>query len=73
MMNLGLSDELVVIREKIRTFVEEKVEPVEQDYHDEVSVGDRWSHTPRQDEILESLKAEARKPCQNFSSSLVDL
>jgi acyl-CoA dehydrogenase len=61
MMNLGLSDELVVIREKIRKFVEEKVEPVEQDYHDEVSVGDRWSHTPRQDEILESLKAEARK------------
>ena len=60
MMNLGLSDELVVIREKIRTCVEEKVEPVEQDYHDEVSVGDRWSHTPRQDEILESLKAEAR-------------
>ena len=61
MMNLGLSDELVAIREKIRTFVEEKVEPVEQEYHDEVSVGDRWSHTPRQDEILESLKAEARK------------
>ena len=61
MMNLGLSDELVTIREKIRTFVEEKVEPVEQDYHDEISVGDRWSHTPRQDEILESLKAEARK------------
>ena len=61
MMNLGLSDELVVIREKIRKFVEEKVEPVEQEYHDEVSVGDRWSHTPRQDEIRESLKAEARQ------------
>jgi len=61
MMNLGLSDELVVIREKIRKFVEEKVEPVEQEYHDEVSVGDRWSHTPRQDEIMESLKAEARQ------------
>jgi len=61
MMNLGLSDELVVIREKIRNFVEEKVEPVEQEYHDEVSVGDRWSHTPRQDEIMESLKAEARQ------------
>jgi acyl-CoA dehydrogenase len=60
MMNLGLSDELVVIREKIRKFVEEKVEPVEQEYHDEVSVGDRWSHTPRQDEIMESLKKEAR-------------
>ena len=61
MMNLGLSDELVVIREKIRKFVEEKVEPVEQEYHDELSVGDRWSHTPRQDEIMESLKAEARQ------------
>ena len=61
MMNLGLSDELVVIREKIRKFVEEKVEPVEQEYHDEVSVCDRWSHTPRQDEIMESLKAEARQ------------
>ena len=50
-MNLGLSEELVEVREKIRTFVEEKVDPVEREYHDEVSVGDRWSHTPRQDEI----------------------
>ena len=60
MMNLGLSDELVVIREKSRKFVEEKVEPVEHEYHEEVSVGDRWSHTPRQDEIMEGLKQEAR-------------
>lgn len=60
MMNLGLSDELVVIREKIRKFVNEKVEPLEQEYHDEVSVGDRWSHTPRQEEIMEGLKQEAR-------------
>jgi acyl-CoA dehydrogenase len=61
MMDLGLSDELVEVREKIRTFVEEKVAPVEAEYHDEVSVGDRWSHTPRQNEIMESLKAEARR------------
>jgi len=61
MMDLGLSEELVEVREKIRTFVAEKVEPIEQEYHEEVSVGDRWSHTPRQDEILESLKAEARR------------
>ena len=60
-MNLGLSEELVEVREKIRTFVEEKVDPVEREYHDEVSVGDRWSHTPRQDEILNELKAEARR------------
>jgi acyl-CoA dehydrogenase len=61
MMDLGLSEELVEVREKIRTFVEEKVAPVEVEYHDEVSVGDRWSHTPRQNEIMESLKAEARR------------
>ena len=61
MMDLGLSEELAEVREKIRTFVEEKVGPVEAEYHDEVSVDDRWSHTPRQDEIMESLKAEARR------------
>tara|TARA_B110000858_G_scaffold198514_1_gene266002 strand:+ start:16544 stop:17761 length:1218 start_codon:yes stop_codon:yes gene_type:complete len=61
MMDLGLSEELVEVREKIRTFVKEKVEPVEEEYHSEVSVGDRWSHTPRQKEILESLKEEARR------------
>jgi len=61
MMDLGLSEELVEVREKIRTFVEEKVAPVEEEYHNEVSVGDRWSHTPRQDEIMQSLKDEARR------------
>ena len=61
MKDLELSEKLVEVREKIRTFVEEKVAPVEVEYHNEVSVGDRWSHTPRQDEIMESLKAEARR------------
>ncbi|MBT8146341.1 MAG: acyl-CoA dehydrogenase family protein [Gammaproteobacteria bacterium] len=60
-MNLGLSDEMAEIREKIRGFVTEKVEALEIEYHEQVSVGDRWSHTPRQDEILEGLKEEARK------------
>jgi acyl-CoA dehydrogenase len=60
-MDLGLSEELVEVREKILTFLKEKVEPVELEYQQEVSVGDRWSHTPRQEEILESLKEEARR------------
>lgn len=60
MMNLGLSDEMAEIREKIRTFVTDKVEPLEKEYHQEVGVGDRWSHTARQDEILDGLKDEAR-------------
>lgn len=61
MMDLGLSEELVIVREKIRKFVSEEVEPVEDEYHDEVSVGDRWTHTPRQDEILQTLKDKARE------------
>lgn len=61
MMNLGLSEEMAEIREKIRDFVENKVDPVEAEYYAEVGVGDRWSHTPRQDEILNSLKADARE------------
>lgn len=60
MMNLGLSEELVEIREKIRKFVNEEVEPLEEEYEREVSVGDRWSHTPRQDEIMNGLKDKAR-------------
>lgn len=60
MMDLGLSEEMVEIREKILDFVGNKVEPVEEEYHSEVSVGDRWSHTPRQEEILNDLKAIAR-------------
>jgi len=60
MMDLGLSEEMVEIREKILDFVENKVEPVEEEYHSEVSVGDRWSHTPRQEEILNDLKDIAR-------------
>ena len=60
MMDLGLSEEMVEIKGKILEFVENKVEPVEGEYHEQVDVGDRWSHTPRQDEILNGLKDVAR-------------
>ena len=61
MMDLGLSEELVLVREKIRKFVSEEVEPVEDEYHDEISVGDRWTHTPRQNEIMHNLKEKAKE------------
>ncbi len=60
MMNLGLSDEMVEMREKIRAFVTEKVEPLEREYQEQVGVGDRWSQTERQEEILNGLKDDAR-------------
>ena len=59
-MNLGLPENLIEVREKISNFVGEKVEPVEREYLSEIDVGDRWSHTPRQHEILDGLKQEAR-------------
>lgn len=59
-MNLGLSEEMQLVREKIREFVEVEVAAVEEEYQAEVSVGDRWSHTPRQAEILDGLKSKAR-------------
>ena len=60
-MDLGLSEKLLEVRDKIEGFVLKKVEPIESEYQAEVSVGDRWSHTERQEEILGSLKEEARK------------
>jgi acyl-CoA dehydrogenase len=59
-MDLGLSENLVELREKIRAFVEDKVEPMEAEYLAEIAVDDRWSHTARQEEILNDLKDEAR-------------
>ena len=59
-MNLGLSEALIETREKIRRFVEDKVAPAEPEYLAGIDVGDRWSHSPRQDEILNGLKQEAR-------------
>jgi acyl-CoA dehydrogenase len=59
-MDLGLSENLVEVREKIRAFVEDKVEPIEAEYLAEIAIDDRWSHTARQEEILNGLKDEAR-------------
>ena len=56
-MDLGISEELKEVREKIRVFADEKVLPLEQEYMIEIGVGDRWSHTPRQEEILNGLRS----------------
>ena len=39
-MDLGLSEKLLGVRDKIEDFVFNKVEHVESEYHAEVSVGD---------------------------------
>jgi len=59
-MDLGISERIRPILEQVKTFIDEDVLPVEQEYYDEINVGDRWQWTDRQNEIREGLKAKAR-------------
>ncbi|WP_417456846.1 acyl-CoA dehydrogenase family protein [Kordiimonas sp.] len=61
-MDLGLTKRGAELRERVRTFIDTYVVPVEDEYHHEVGgTGNRFEFTPRMTEILESLKAQARK------------
>ncbi|NVJ69614.1 MAG: acyl-CoA dehydrogenase family protein [Alphaproteobacteria bacterium] len=60
-MDLGLSERGQELRDKVRAFIDEKVLPVEDEYHEEIGKnGSRWEFTDRMTEILESLKADAK-------------
>ncbi|WP_353507394.1 acyl-CoA dehydrogenase family protein [Gimibacter soli] len=61
-MDLGITKRADELRAKVRTFIDEKVLPLEDEYHSEVGkLGDRFQFTDRMTEILESLKAESKK------------
>jgi len=63
-MDLGLTEKVRPLVEKVRAMIESDIEPLNQEYHDEIGKhpsGDRFKHTERQLEILNGLKAEARK------------
>lgn len=59
-MALGITAKLKPIHEKVSAMVRDDILPLDEEYLAEVDKGDRWSHTPRQKEILESLKNKAR-------------
>ena len=59
-MDLGVSDKLKPILEEVKQFIDTEILPLEQEYHAEISKGDRWAFTDRQTEILEGLKAKAK-------------
>ena len=59
-MDLGMSDRVAELREKIATMVRDEIIPLDKEYLAEVEVGDRWQFTKRQREIVESLKASAK-------------
>jgi len=60
-MDLGISQKLAPLLERVKQFISEHIEPVEPEYIAEIAVGDRWQFTDRQIEIMEGLKREARK------------
>lgn len=66
-MDLGVTERLQPILADVRSFIKDRVVPVDEEFLSEVDKGDRWDLTPRQAEILEGLKAEARdKGLWNF-------
>ena len=60
-MNLGVTDRLQPILDAVKTFITEKVVPVDEEFLAEIDKGDRWRLTGRQNEILDELKSAARK------------
>ncbi len=69
-MDLGMSNKVKPLVEKVRAMVRNEIMPLEEEYEAEIGKGgDRWAHTKRQEEILESLKAKARERGGNFKVS----
>ena len=60
-MNLGVTDRLRPILDNVRSFIKDRVVPLDDEFLAEVNNGDRWTLNERQTEILEGLKNEARK------------
>ena len=61
-MDLGMTERLKPIHEKVATMVRDEIIPVDEEFLSEIGKdGDRWSYTARQTEILEGLKATARE------------
>ncbi len=59
-LTLGMSERVRPIHAAIRAMVREEIAPLDAEFLAEVAIGDRWTYTARQTEILEGLKARAR-------------
>jgi acyl-CoA dehydrogenase len=61
-MDLGMSNKVKPLVEKVRAMVREEIIPLEAEFEAEIgNEGNRWAHTKRQTEIIEGLKAKARE------------
>lgn len=59
-MDLGISPRLAPIREQVAAMVRDEIAPLDAEYFAQVEVGERWDFTPRQTEIVEGLKTQAK-------------
>ena len=62
-MNLGMSDRVRPLVERVRAMIEDEIAPLSDEYEAEVGQhpsGDRFAHTDRQLEILDELKTKAK-------------
>lgn len=59
-MDLGQTARLKPVLDAVRTMITDEIAPLDDEFLAEVAVGDRWTFTPRQTEILEGLKAKGR-------------
>jgi len=60
-MDLGMTDRVKALVEKVRDMVDRDIMPLEDAFHAEIGkAGDRFVLTPRQIEIMEGLKEKAR-------------
>ena len=60
-MDIGISKRVAPILEQVKGFIADNIQPLEDEYEGLIGTsGNRWEWTPRQDEIRESLKAQAK-------------
>jgi len=63
-MDLGVTDKVKPLIDKVRQMVSDDIEPLDQEFHEEVGrhpSGSRWQFTERQMEILSHLKTLAKE------------
>jgi len=59
-MDLGKTERLKPILTAAKEMIADDIIPLDAEFLAEVGIGDRWTYTPRQTEILEGLKQKAR-------------
>ncbi|MEP1610983.1 MAG: acyl-CoA dehydrogenase family protein [Roseobacter sp.] len=59
-MNFGMRPEVRALLGRVSAMIQDEIVPLEDAYHAEIGIDDRWSYTARQADILEGLKAKAK-------------